>query len=257
MYQYLQEKKFNFITPKPCTDEDILLVHTDKLLKKVKEGKFFDADTPPLPNIYHYATLSAGGAIEAALSSINGEDAFSLMRPPGHHATKDKLGGFCYFNNVAIAVMRAKQKVGKVAIIDLDCHHGNGTEDIMSGKDGVIYVSLHQNPLYPGTGLMSNANCYNYPLDAETDWNVYFTVLDKALKVVKKFNPDLLAISMGFDTYTLDPLTDLSLEKITYNQIAEKIVDLKKPLFAVFEGGYNTEDLPECVYQFLSGLSHK
>ena len=253
-YKYLKEKGFEFKESGVCHERDILLVHSKELLREVKEGNFLDADTPALDNIFHYALLSAGSAIEAALFSLKGENSFSLMRPPGHHATRDNLGGFCYFNNIAIATMRAKEKVDKIAIIDLDCHHGNGTQDIFLGKRDIIYVSLHQSPLYPGTGLRSQENCFNYPLAANTTPDSYLDVLKKALEGVVKFDSDLIAVSIGFDTYKLDPLTSLSLEKETYFKIGRILSDLKKPLFSILEGGYNTQDMPECISQFLEGI---
>ena len=253
-YDYLKQKGFEFIEPKACNDEDILLAHNKSLLQKVKKGVFFDADTPALENIYHYAALSAGSAIEAAFISLKGEKTFSLMRPPGHHATKDNLGGFCYFNNIVIASMRAKESVDKIAIIDLDCHHGNGTQDIVLGRKDIIYVSLHQSPLYPGTGLSSEANCFNYPLPSLTDQNSYLQTLNTALEVVKGYNPDLIGVSMGFDTYKLDPITSLSLEKATYKHIGKAVSSLNKPIFSILEGGYNYQDMPECIFQFLQGL---
>ncbi len=181
------------------------------------------------------------------------EKAFSLMRPPGHHATRNDLGGFCYFNSIAIASLKAKEIIGKVAIVDFDCHHGNGTEDIMLGKKDFLYLSLHQSPLYPGTGLRSRENCINYPLLARTSPEHYLTVLAEGLKEVEKFKPDLLAISAGFDSYKLDPITSLSLEQETYGEIGRMLSALKTPTFAVLEGGYS-RDLAECVYQFLAGL---
>jgi acetoin utilization deacetylase AcuC-like enzyme len=253
-YEYLKEREFNFIESKVCNEDDILLVHSNKLLQEVKEGDFFDADTPALKNIFYYATLAAGGAIEAALLSLKGERAFSLMRPPGHHATRNNLGGFCYFNNIAIATMKAKQIVDKIAIVDLDCHHGNGIQDIFLGRKDTIYVSLHQSPLYPGTGLKSEKNCFNYPLHAHTEPEIYLEILKEALDNVVRFNPDLIAVSMGFDTYKLDPIANLALEKQTYRDIGKMISDLGKPLFCVLEGGYNCQDLPECVEQFLTGI---
>jgi len=253
-YEYLKKEGFEFREPSLCSEKDILLVHNGRLLLELKNEDFFDADTPALANIFHYAVLSAGSAIDAALFSLNGENSFSLMRPPGHHATKDNLGGFCYFNNIAIATMRAKEKVGKVAIVDLDCHHGNGTQDIFLGRKDIIYVSLHQSPLYPGTGLKSQENCFNYPLAADTSPTSYLNILNEALDNVIKFNPDLVAVSMGFDTYKLDPLTSLSLEKETYLKIGRILSGLKKPLFSVLEGGYNTGDMPECLSSFLDGV---
>lgn len=254
-YRYLHQKEYQFIQPHPCTKEDILLAHSPALLASVEKGDFFDADTPALPNIYHYAMLAVGSAIEAAMASLKGERAFSLMRPPGHHAARNELGGFCYFNNIAIAVLRARQHVGKVAIVDLDCHHGNGTEDIMRGKEGIIYLSLHQSPLYPGTGLASRGNCYNYPLPSQTAQEEYMAVLDTALGIVRQFNPDLVAVSMGFDTYVYDPIANFCLEKESYRAIAAMLAAFKKPLFGVLEGGYHTGDLPECIEQFFIGLA--
>ena len=250
----IKEKGFEFIEPVLCEDKDILLAHTQKLLDEVKGESFFDADTPALPGIFEHAILSAGSAINAAQTCLKGEKTFSLMRPPGHHATRNSLGGFCYFNNVAIASLKVKEKLGKIAIIDFDCHHGNGTEDIFLGKKDFLYLSLHQSPQYPGTGLRSRGNCINYPLDANTPPEKYLSVLDEGLKHIEQFNPDLLAISAGFDSYKLDPITSFSLEKDTYRDIGKMLASLNKPMFAVLEGGYS-KDIPECIYQFLTGLT--
>lgn len=253
----LREKGFDFTGPNPCRDEDILLAHSPSLLESVKKERFFDADTPVFRGIYEIAKLSAGAAADAAMHCLNhGEKAFSLMRPPGHHATRNHLGGFCYFNNIAIACLKARKEfadIGKVAIIDFDCHHGNGTEDIVLGNQDFLYLSLHQSPLYPGTGLKSRDNCLNFPLSSGTGPDRYLSVLGEGLEAVKKFNPDLLAISAGFDSYKQDPIAGLSLEQETYGEIGRMLSGLNKPTFAVLEGGYS-RDLPECVYQFLTGL---
>jgi len=159
-YEYLEKKGYEFTAPQPCPDEDILLAHTPELLDSVRSGSFFDPDTPVFPGIFDIAKLAAGSAIDAAMHCLKtGEKAFSLMRPPGHHATRNNPGGFCYFNNIAIASLRAIGKIGKVAVVDFDCHHGNGTEDILLGRKDFLYLSLHQSPLYPGTGLRSRENC--------------------------------------------------------------------------------------------------
>lgn len=255
-YQHLKMKGFEFLSPSPCDDKDILLAHTKKLLNEVKGEKFFDFDTPALPDIYEHAKLAAGSAINAAELCLEGEMTFSLMRPPGHHATQNILGGFCYFNNIAIASLKLKESVGKVAIIDFDCHHGNGTEDIFSGEKDFLYLSLHQSPLYPGTGIKSRGNCINYPIAPHTPPEKYLSILEKGLNQVKDFDPGLLAVSAGFDSYVLDPITSLSLEKTTYREIGSMLAQLRKPLFAVLEGGYS-RDIPECVEQFLIGLDSK
>ena len=256
-YEYLEQKGYEFTGPKPCSEEDILLAHTPPLLERVKKENFFDYDTPAFPGIYGIALLSAGSAVDAAMHCMTkGEMAFSLMRPPGHHATKNDLGGFCYFNNIAIACLKAQKDlsdVDRVAIVDFDCHHGNGTEDIMLGKKGFLYLSLHQSPLYPGTGLQSRENCINLPLGPHTGPDEYLSVLAEGLKAVEEFHPDLLAVSAGFDSYKGDPIANHSLEQETYRKIGGMLARLKKPAFAVLEGGYS-RDLPECIYQFLSGL---
>jgi acetoin utilization deacetylase AcuC-like enzyme len=253
-HNYLKEKGYEFTEPNHCTDDDILLAHTPALLNSVRKENFLDFDTPAFTGIFDIAKLAAGSAIDAAIHCLNtGEKAFSLMRPPGHHATRNNLGGFCYFNNIAIASLKAKEHAGKVAIVDFDCHHGNGTEDIFFGDKSFLYISLHQSPLYPGTGLRSRENCINYPLSAQTSPAEYLSVLEQGLEKVEKFNPDLLAISAGFDTYKHDPITSFSLEKDTYNKIGRMLAAMNKPSFAILEGGYSS-DLAECIHEFLSGL---
>ncbi|UCD35733.1 MAG: hypothetical protein JSU90_02560 [Nitrospiraceae bacterium] len=253
-YEYLEERGCQFTEPSPCGDDDILLAHTVDLLDSVKKGTFFDFDTPVFSGIYEIACMAAGGAVAAAMHCLEtGEQAFSLMRPPGHHAARNRLGGFCYFNNIAIAALRAQQKAGKVAIIDFDCHHGNGTEDIILGREGFLYLSLHQSPLFPGTGRKSRGNCINYPLSAGTTPEQYLAALKEGLGEVERFRPDVLALSAGFDSYRLDPIASLSLDQETYRDIGRMIGALRRPAFTVLEGGYS-RDLPECIHHFLLGL---
>lgn len=251
-YRYLLQKGFDFVEPQPLRDEDILRVHSQTLLNGIKDGGFYDPDTPYIPGIYLYAALSAGGAIKAMEIAISGEFAFSLMRPPGHHATRDRIGGFCYLNNMALAIVKAMDTVDKVAIIDIDCHHGNGTQEIFLGDERVLYVSLHQSPLYPGTGLSSIKNCFNYPLRPGTGEAEYIATLDEALKRVRGFGPDLVGISCGFDTYRADPLTHLGLELDSYLRIGSMLKGLGRPSFGILEGGYSL-DLPICILNFLEG----
>ena len=252
-FDYLSQKNFQFVEPEPCSDKDLHLCHTSRLIEAVRTGNFSDPETPSLPGIFEYAKLSVGAAIKAAALAFQGEKTFSLMRPPGHHAEKNQLGGFCYFNNMAIATMRILETAKKAAIVDIDCHHGNGTEDIVYGNRNILYVSLHQSPLYPGTGLKSRGNCLNYPLPPGTDEKTYLHVLGKALSEIKKFKSDIIGVSAGFDTYKEDPLASISLEKESYWKIGKMIRDLDKPTFSILEGGYSS-GLAECIYQFLSGL---
>jgi len=252
-FRFLKEKGFEFVEPRLCSKEDLILVHEKELVEKVKNSSFYDLDTPNLPRIYYYAKLAAGSAIKAMEIALENEKAFSLMRPPGHHAGRNFLGGFCYFNNMAIASRKALDFVDKITIVDIDCHHGNGTQDIFLGNPRILYVSLHRHPFYPGTGSVSEDNCLNYPLGKTTGEKEYILTLGKALEEVKKYNPDLIGISAGFDTYKHDPIGGLGLRRKTYFKIGKMIKELKKPTFAVLEGGYSRQ-LPECIYQFLIGM---
>lgn len=257
-YKFLKDKGYKFIEAKPCSEKDLLLVHSQKLIDSVKHGTFIDFDTPVLPNIYEYAKLSAGAAIQAAELASQGEEAFSLTRPPGHHASCNNVGGFCYFNNIAVAVAKLlkEKKTEKIAILDIDVHHGNGVQDIFSGNKQVLYISLHQYPLYPGTGLENKINCINFPLPAETEEKEYIKNLKQGLSYIKNFKPDMLAISAGFDTYKEEILASFKLEIKDYRKIAQEIKKLNLPCFAVLEGGY-TDKLGHCVYEFLQGMEIK
>ena len=248
----LAEAPHTWLVPDLCTETDILRVHTPAVLRAVQTGDYEDADTPHFANIYELARLSAGAAV---LASQQAEPAFALMRPPGHHAERDRVMGFCYFNNVAIAVAKllAEDTARHIAILDFDCHHGNGTEDIFRGDERVLFVSLHQSPCYPGTGLIARDNCVNYPLPPGTGPAPYLEALDNALGKIRAFAPDRLAVSAGFDTYKNDPITDMALEIETYRDIARRIAALRLPAFMVLEGGY-AEQLAECVAAFVEGL---
>lgn len=258
-YEFLKKKGFSFLEPEVASEKDILRVHSKELFEKVKSGDFYDLDSPAYENIFYYASLSAGAAIMAMNFALkNKEHSFSLMRPPGHHASKDKLGGFCYFNNIAIAVAKALEeknqyKVNKVVILDIDFHHGNGTQDIFLNNNGITFVSLHHYPDYPGTGEKSKKNCLNYPLSSVTNEKEYLEKLDEAIKKIKKFAPDLIAISAGFDTYEADPVGDLNLKIEIYEKIGKIIKNLGKPSFSVLEGGYSSA-LGECIWSYLKGI---
>jgi acetoin utilization deacetylase AcuC-like enzyme len=252
----LRADHHTWLEPQPATDADLLRVHTPEHLRAVQTGDYFNADTPHFDNINHIARLAAGAALLAAEHAVAGQTACSLMRPPGHHATRDEIMGFCYFNNLAIAVAAqlAAGKVNRVAIVDFDCHHGNGTEDIVTGNDAILFVSLHQSPCYPGTGQFSHHNCHNYPLPPGTGPAEYLAAFDGALDKVRAFHPDLLAVSAGFDAYQGDPITDMGLEVQTFGAIGARLAALHVPTFAVLEGGY-APALPECIAQFVTQLA--
>jgi len=247
--EYLRDG-YEFLQPEPAGEEDLLLVHTPRLVESVRDGTFFDFDCPRYPDIYDYALLAAGGAILASQAS-----GFSLMRPPGHHVGKDFLGGFCYFNNIAIAVKRSGKRT---LIVDIDGHHGNGTQDIFMGDPQVVYVSLHRSPLYPGTGLDSVRNCLNFPLPARCGDEIYLETLDRALQqVLEGFTPERVAISAGFDGYERDPLASLGLSTTAYRKIGERIAKLGLPSFAVLEGGYVPEALGPNIAALIAGLERE
>jgi len=245
MKDYLERLGFSFREPLPATDEEILSVHTPDLLRRVKTGDFYDPDCPVYPNLEFYAKLSVGGAILA--QKVRG---FSILRPPGHHAGPDFLGGFCYFNNIAVAV---KLSGKKTLIVDIDGHHGNGTEAIFLGDPKVTYVSLHRMYNYPGTGHRSYANAINVPLPPRCGRENYIEALEEALEKAGR-DYEELAISVGFDTYKEDPLASLGLEVSDYYDIGYVLGALKLPTFCVLEGGYVPEIMGPAAEAFIFGL---
>jgi len=247
------------VTPKPCTEADLCLVHSREYVKGIRNGMIADADSPNLPGIYDYAKLSAGAAVKSMEIALEGEKSFSLMRPPGHHAgiCGRALGavslGFCYCNNVAVACRKALDKVDRVAIVDIDGHHGNGTQEIFAGRRDVLFVSLHRYGfIYPGTGSRSEMKCLNYPLRYAVGNEGYLCALKTGLKEVDRFDPDLIGVSAGFDTHRYDPYCSLGLDEDAYAEVGRMISELGRRTFAVLEGGYGRCS-PECC-NFLAGL---
>jgi acetoin utilization deacetylase AcuC-like enzyme len=244
----------DFQEPSPASLEQVRAVHGEGAVKAVVNEGYLDPDTPGAPGVFECSLLSAGAALQAARDALRGDKVFSLMRPPGHHATPERGMGFCYFNSMAIAVQEAvgRQRAGRVAVLDLDCHHGNGTEDFCFGKGEFLYLSLHQFPAYPGTGRQSRGNCVNYPLAPGTEEGDYFPALEGALKKLGEFKPGLVGVSMGFDTYERDPLTQFGLGKEDFRRIGKALADFGGPMFALLEGGYH-DDLPALIEEFLAG----
>ncbi|NBQ24915.1 MAG: histone deacetylase [Verrucomicrobia bacterium] len=214
----------------------------------------FDEDTPYYPGIHDHALRAAGGALGAMKVALSGKPAFSLMRPPGHHALPERAMGFCYLNSMAIAVLEAlRLGAKKVAVIDFDVHHGNGTETILHGCPGIMFASVHQSPCYPGSGLAHRSpNIFNYPVPPDSMPAVYREAFAEALARLTAFDPDLVGVSAGFDAYRLDPLAQQHLEKDDYHWIGTQIKALSRPVFGVLEGGYS-EDLGQLVEAFLLG----
>ncbi len=249
-HDILLNKGYGFAEPTPANDDEFLSVHDADYLFNVKKGLVADSDTPAYANIYEFARLSVGGAILA--SKING---FSLMRPPGHHVGRSgaALGvhtrGFCYLNNIAIAV---KESGKRTLILDIDGHHGNGTQEIFQGDEKVVYLSLHQSPNYPGTGDFTEGNCINFALAGNLGGKRYLETLDRALGMVDVSKFEAVAVSAGFDTHDGD-LATLGLVEQDYFEIGKRVGLLKKPAFFVLEGGYVGEKVGLDIDSFLRG----
>ncbi|SPE60924.1 Histone deacetylase superfamily [Verrucomicrobia bacterium] len=241
--------------PAACEEAAILRAHSAEHLDRLSEPVDFDGDTPFFPKIAEHARASAGASLAALEAARKGETVFSLMRPPGHHATRQRAMGFCYLNNVAIAALEALATGAKrVAVYDFDVHHGNGTEAILLDKSGAAFFSIHQYPCYPGTGTRNvGKNCFNYPVPPATPRLEYRSVLGTALEQLKGFAPDLVGVSAGFDAYARDPLAQERLEAEDFYWLGQSLRDLGVPVFSLLEGGYS-EDLPDLILAYLKGL---
>jgi acetoin utilization deacetylase AcuC-like enzyme len=244
--------------PTTVSDRQILRAHAPELLARLKIPRDFDADTPFFENIFACARASVAAALDALTLARAGENVFSLMRPPGHHATREQSMGFCYLNNIAIAALEAVATGAKrVAVFDFDVHHGNGTEDILLNRDGLAFFSIHQHPAYPGTGAKNaSQNCFNYPVAPSTPRETYRATLARALADFKKFSPDLIAVSAGFDAYARDPLAQGTLLAEDFHWLGRELRALKIPFFSLLEGGYS-HDLPELILAYLKGVEGK
>lgn len=241
------KQHYKFIQPKTYIQEPT--IHSKELINKVKSGNFFNPDSPAYENIFEYAMHSVNASIHA--QKIQG---FALIDPPGHHAHKNSLGGFCYFNNICEAVIQSELQT---LIIDIDGHHGNGTEDIVKNNPDIFFISLHCSPCYPRTGLESYSNILNIPLPPDCGEQTYLKALTNAInKIPKSFQFKQIAISAGFDTYPGD-LASLGLKKESYSKIAKIIKQLRNKtnskLFCVWEGGYS-KNIGELMHSFIQEL---
>ncbi|MEO7414434.1 MAG: histone deacetylase [Opitutaceae bacterium] len=241
-------------------DRVLLLAHTRSHLNRLDEPRDFDGDTPFFPDIALHARRSVAAALAAAEHAVNQPSpAFSLMRPPGHHATADQAMGFCYLNPIAIAALaaRAHLKLARVAVWDFDAHHGNGTEAILaghlaSGGSGLFFASVHQYPGYPGTGTKDlGPNLRNWPIPPDTSRVRHMDALRDSFESVLEFQPDLILVSAGFDAYARDPITSMTLEQEDFAELGTWLRERRRPAAALLEGGYSP-DLPLLIDAFLS-----
>jgi acetoin utilization deacetylase AcuC-like enzyme len=244
---------WSWVVPEAATREELLRAHSAEYIEQVASARLdFDSDCPAYPDLFEHAARTAGAAIAAARAAISGERAFSLMRPPGHHALADRAMGFCYFGNISVAAFDAlEREIERVAIWDFDAHHGNGTEALVANKTQILFASIHQYPGWPGTGTKSFANIYNYPIAPFSPRAQHMRAAESALKTLLDFKPQLLLVSAGFDAFADDPITQMTLELQDFATFGEWLNEIDLPTAAVLEGGYS-DQLPELIDAFLS-----
>jgi acetoin utilization deacetylase AcuC-like enzyme len=259
-----------------ASEAQLELVHDRSLVRGVRElceagGGAIDADTFVGPRSYEAALHAAGGACEMTRALLAGEAAvgFSGMRPSGHHAERDRAMGFCLFDNVAVAAAWAIASAGveRVFVLDWDVHHGNGTAEIFRTRRDVLFASLHQSPLYPGTGPLEDSGSgagegftINLPVPPGTGPELWMELFERVvLPAAVAYNPQLILVSAGFDAHRADPLASCLLETDTFVAMAARVRELSlatgAPLGVVLEGGYDAGVLAECVCAILPVLA--
>ena len=271
-------QKLDIKKPRAATEAEVSAIHSTSQIEQIAEiarsgGGYLDPDTYVSSDSYE-AALNAAGAPLTAIDLIMDkkvDNAFCLVRPPGHHATPEKGMGFCLFNNVAIAAkyIQSRYSLDRIVIIDWDVHHGNGTQDAFYDDPSVMYFSMHRYPFYPGTGAEEETGkdsgsgfTINIPLSYNTEPQEYLKFFEDILeKRIIPFNPQFILISSGFDAYRLDPISGLSLEASDYNKLTKLTQNIAKDccdgrIVSCLEGGYHLLDLPKCIEEHLNGLMY-
>ena len=265
----------NLIWKKPSIFDQSLLIktHSSKYINQVNQSfpenglVFLDGDTVVSPGSKD-ATRDAVGSIIAAIDGVvckEFKNAFCAVRPPGHHAEKEKAMGFCIYNNVAVGAnyLIEKYRYNKIAIIDFDVHHGNGTQDIFYNNQKVLYISTHQYPYYPGSGSEKEKgkfnNIFNIPLNAGTTAEEYLNAYEHVLNKIKEFKPEFLLFSAGFDAHIDDPLAQLKLRSEDFYKITKRTLELSKSfcngnVVSILEGGYDLKALQDSTQRHVDAL---
>lgn len=261
----------HWVVPEAVDVADLTRVHTPEYVESIEKfcangGGEIDADTVATSGSWMTARRSAGAVLEGidALRAGRCDVAFAAGRPPGHHAVSDRAMGFCLFNNAAVGAAKLAAAGEKVAIVDWDVHHGNGTQDMFYGDPNVLYVSTHEAPLYPGTGLLRETGIgagfgttMNLPFPAGTAGDTFRAAFDQVvIPRIEQFAPDWLIISAGFDAHRNDPLAGLSLTAADYADLVVRLQRLvpAQRLLVVLEGGYDLESITYSVGSVLSSL---
>ncbi len=272
-FRKLNSKDILWKKPSIISDEIIKYAHNDEYIELVKNSfpvrgfSSLDGDTIISPGSKN-ATFDAAGSIIAAIDGVQNKEfknAFCSVRPPGHHCNQSKAAGFCILNNVAIGAqyLLNKYKYKKIAIIDFDVHHGNGTQDIFYENENVLFISTHQYPYYPGTGSEKEKgkfnNIFNIPLPAGTNSEEYLNAFEFALKRLKKFMPEFILISAGFDAHQADPLAQLKLQTEDFYKITQRILETSKKfcqgkVVSILEGGYDLKALQDSTKRHVDAL---
>jgi len=267
------EKKLVWKKPITVDKKFLKITHSSKYVDMIESSfpekgfSYLDGDTIVSPGSKE-ATFDAVGSIISAIDGVinkNFINAFCAVRPPGHHSEQEKAMGFCIFNNVAVGAnyLISKYKYKKIAIIDFDVHHGNGTQDIFYNNEKVLYISTHQYPYYPGSGSNKEKGKYNnilnIPLPAGTNSNEYLDAYEHVLKKLKEFKPEFVLFSAGFDAHKDDPLAQLQLTSKDYYEITKRTLDCVKKfcggkVVSILEGGYDLNALKESTEHHINAL---